>query len=60
MSANSTCRLQAIFPHSKLTDAPYGMSSAKLDVAAQADPAVQNADDGVAQLDSSQGTNSLT
>jgi len=31
-------------PHSKLTDAPYWNVGQPLDVAAQADPAVQNAD----------------
>ncbi len=45
-----------IFPHSKLTDAPYWNVVSQLDVAAQGDPAVAKMlADGVAQLDSSQG-----
>jgi hypothetical protein len=50
----AVCR--EIFPHSKLTDAPYWNVVSQLDVAAQADPAVAKMlSDGVAQLDSSQG-----
>ncbi len=45
-----------IFPHRKLSDAPYWNVVSQLDVAAQADPAVAKMlADGVAQLDSSQG-----
>ena len=46
-----------IFPHSKLGDAPYWKVVSQLDAAAQGDPAVAKMlTDGVAQLDSSQGS----
>ena len=44
-----------IFPHSKLSDAPYWNVVSQLDTAAQADPLVAKLlQDGVAQLDRSQ------
>jgi hypothetical protein len=44
-----------IFPHSKLSDAPYWKVVSELDATAQADPSVAKLlTDGVAQLDSSQ------
>ena len=50
----AVCR--QIFPHTKLSDAPYWNVVSQLDVAAQADPAVAKMlTNGVAQLDSSQG-----
>lgn len=46
-----------IFPHRKLGDAPYWTVVSQLDAAAQADPSVAKMlADGVAQLDSSQGS----
>jgi hypothetical protein len=46
-----------IFPHRKLTDAPYWAVVSQLDIAAQADPSVATMlADGVAQLNSSQGS----
>jgi Gluconate 2-dehydrogenase subunit 3 len=48
---------QQIFPHRKLGDAPYWKVISQLDAAAQADPSVARMlADGVAQLDSSQGS----
>ena len=46
-----------IFPHRKLSDAPYWSVVSQLDAAAQADPSVAKLlTDGVAQLDSSQSS----
>jgi len=46
-----------IFPHRKLSDAPYWTVVSQLDAAAQADPSVAKMlTDGVVQLDSSQGS----
>ena len=46
-----------IFPHRKLGDAPYWRVVSQLDDAAQADPSIATLlTDGVAQLDSSQGS----
>jgi len=46
-----------IFPHKKLGAAPYWKVVSHLDEAAQADPAIaKELSDGVAQLDSSQGS----
>ncbi len=46
-----------IFPHRKLSDAPYWKVVSELDAAAHADPSVaQLLTDGVAQLDSSQSS----
>src|SRR6202050_5638479 len=46
-----------IFPHSKLSDAPYWNVVSQLDAAAQADPSVATLlKDGVAELDSSQAS----
>jgi hypothetical protein len=46
-----------IFPHSKLNDEPYWKVVGELDAAAKADPSVAKMlTDGVAQLDSSQGS----
>lgn len=46
-----------IFPHRKLSDAPYWKVVSELDGAAQTDPSVAKLlTDGVAQLDSSQGS----
>jgi len=46
-----------IFPHSKLGDAPYWKVVSQLDDAAQSDPSIAKLlTDGVAQLDSSQGS----
>jgi len=46
-----------IFPHRKLGDAPYWRVVSQLDGAAQSDPSVAKLlSDGVAQLDSSQGS----
>jgi hypothetical protein len=46
-----------IFPHRKLSDAPYWTVVSQLDGAAQADPSVAKMlTDGVAQLDGSQGS----